>query len=821
MKIKSSLLLGAAVIVTTLPAAAREGRFPYIREDYPERARQMYDAGNYAGAIDQLSVPETRMQHLPDGEKAKAMFLLASSLYNRGDARCLDTAREITERFPASGEAVRAAVLEGDFHFFRHEWPEAVTAYEKADADRLPTALRDDFTYRLMLSLIKTGHYAEARPLTHALAGAKGYRNASIFYTAYLDYIDGKFTKAYEGFSRVPEGIDGLDAAYYMAQIEYTHGNYERASATCRRLLASSPDPEFIPETERIAGLSLFKMGDMREALAMLEKYAAHTGEMSEDARYALGMCLYEDGDYERAAATMRPLTTLRDRIGQGAWLCIGQCALQADDPTAAALAFEKAARMEEDRDVSETALYNYAAAVTRGGKVPFSSSADLLERFASSYPDSEFAPAVEQYLATAYYNDRDYRKALRSINAIRNPSREVTAAKQKVLYELGILSLTGGQPSEAARYLEECTSINTSDKALCAEAFLWLGDARYALGHYAEAARSYNAFLSGPGDARNRAAALYGLAYSRYKQQDYPAAARDFAKALDARPSLPSTQGSDALLRRADCLYYTGKYAEAATLYADAVAQGVPDTDYALYREAVMAGLAGNTARKLDLLSRAEKEFPSSRWLAPILLEKAVTYEETGRSDMAADAYKRRLTVKGDVDADELFRMASAMHKAGRWEDLLEVTDRIRRAGQLDTDELADLDLYDADALSHTGKGSRAADIYRQLAGTPSSLTGAKAAVAYGHYLLGEKRYADAEKAMLEFTDAGTPHEYWLARGFIILADAYSGLGKDYLAREYLNSLRDNYPGEEEDIADMIASRLKKLNKQSKQPDR
>ncbi len=73
----------------------------------------------------------------------------------------------------------------------------------------------------------------------------------------------------------------------------------------------------------------------------------------------------------------------------------------------------------------------------------------------------------------------------------------------------------------------------------------------------------------------------------------------------------------------------------------------------------------------------------------------------------------------------------------------------------------------------------------------------------------------------MLEFTDAGTPHEYWLARGFIILADAYSGLGKDYLAREYLNSLRDNYPGEEEDIADMIASRLKKLNKQSKQPDR
>ncbi len=68
-----------------------------------------------------------------------------------------------------------------------------------------------------------------------------------------------------------------------------------------------------------------------------------------------------------------------------------------------------------------------------------------------------------------------------------------------------------------------------------------------------------------------------------------------------------------------------------------------------------------------------------------------------------------------------------------------------------------------------------------------------------------------DADKVLTEFTDAGSPHEYWLARGFIALADVYHTRGKDYLAIEYLKSLRDNYPGKELDIHDMITTRLGK----------
>ena len=64
----------------------------------------------------------------------------------------------------------------------------------------------------------------------------------------------------------------------------------------------------------------------------------------------------------------------------------------------------------------------------------------------------------------------------------------------------------------------------------------------------------------------------------------------------------------------------------------------------------------------------------------------------------------------------------------------------------------------------------------------------------------------------MLEdFAKNGTPHQYWLARGFILWADIYISQGDEVQARVYLNSLQNNYKGNAE-IDAMIEDRLGKL---------
>lgn len=809
-------IIAAAAMLLSLPAAAQVSanadRFSPLAAGYMERARTMREAGNYAGVIDQLRMLDTRQTRLTPAMAEEYTFLLADAYYQRNDPECLRLLIEFNRAYPASPMAVQAAVAVGDFYFFRHEWPDALEAYDRADLDRLNRDQRLLYTYRRMLCMIKTGFYKEARPLVRTLRNVPEYADAYHFYNAYLDYIDGDFNRAYEGFSRVTPGIDGLAAGYYMTQIEYSRGEYDTVITHGRALLRKNPDPELAPEMQRVVGLSYFKKEDLPTARSFLLNYMdQNDGSPAPDALYALGAADYADGDYAGAADKFSRVTGEQNAIGQSAWLYLGQCLLKEGNASSAAIAFEKATRMSYDRDVSEAALYNYVTALTRGGKVPFSSSSELLERFVSLYPDSEYTPEVEAYLATAYYNDRAYAKALQCIDAIRNPTSAMLATRQKILYELGIEAATNGRTEEAAGYLRQCVALSRHDRALAAQASLWLGDALYSLGQYREAAQSYQAFTRDAASAENRALGLYDLAYARYKLGDYRSAAADFASALTARQGLPAELADDARIRRADCLYYTGDYAGAASLFSRAIADGAVDTDYALYRRAVLCGLDGDTKSKIADLEHLERDYPSSQWLSKALLELALTYEETGRADLAADAYKKRLGVTADVDIDELLRMADAMNEAGRGEDLLDVTARIRHTGGLEPDELAVISLYEADALAALGRDVEAVEIYSRLAENPTSLPGSKSAVILAERSVENGDFADARDRMEEFTETGTPHQYWLARGFITLADAYAGLGEKSLAREYVATLQENYPGQESDIRSMISSRLKK----------
>lgn len=989
---------------TTAPADAREampqagpvtGRTfdPGVRGDL-DRASVMLAEGNYAGAIDRIKSILTRRAPLSKSEEQEATFMLAEALYHRGDDECVALLRDFTSRNPASPLALKARLSIADFRFFAHQWHEALEEYESIDFGRLNRSQLPLYSYRKMLSLINTGHYAEARPLIKEFSQIPEYRDAATFYTAYLDYIDGDLDRAYRGFERVKAGEKGLDAGYYLTQIEFTRGEYDNVIQHGRSLLRKMPVSELVPETNRIVGISYFKNGDYPVARQFLTAYTDETDNPSPQAVYALGVCDYEDGDYDGALEKFQTLTDLNNDIAQSAWLFSGQCYVKLDREDAAAMAFEKAARMEADSNVSETALYNYVASITRGGKVPFSSSADLLESFITRYPDSEYAPQVEEYLATAYYNDRNYAKALRRIEAIRNPSARVLAAKQKILYELGAECVSNGRDAEAEKYLRQSIALAAHDRKIAAQARLWLGDACYAQGEYGNAAEAYREAVRTLPVSANRTTALYDYAYSLYMLERYKAAAGEFAKAIDAQPELPSSMRSDAVIRRADCLYYSGDYAAARNGYSEAIGSGAADADYAAYRHAVMLGLAGDVKGKLSELSAMEKKYPGSQWLPTALLEKALTYEGLGQTNNATEAYRRisRAYPNAAQSRKALLSLALADMKAGRSADAVEsyqeiirrwpsseeaqmANDDLRRwhasqgslneyaqflksvpgAKQLDADEMEQLafdgaetafaddasaitllrnyvrdypdgkylaqalldiaislrdsgkyaeaqstlerlmkerphsaqypeallmsagilennlpgrtadalktyrllernggadfagdawagimrtsdnaeeqiayarkvrtsggltaeqteeaSLTEARALLQAGRPSEALILFNRLAENPASLNGAKAAVELAQYYLSRKEYSKAEKTALEFTDAGTPHQYWLAKGFIALADAYHGQGKNAIAKEYLRSLRDNYPGSEKDIHSAISSRLK-----------
>ncbi len=219
------------------------------------------------------------------------------------------------------------------------------------------------------------------------------------------------------------------------------------------------------------------------------------------------------------------------------------------------------------------------------------------------------------------------------------------------------------------------------------------------------------------------------------------------------------------------------------------------------------------SAGRYAEALSRAEdllKSRPDSPQAVEALMMKAniCEYKTTGRKDDALRAWR------------ELERRASADIAPAAWAGIMRLTpdasERLSYARRLEgisgntPDRAAEISYYKSSALFALGRNEEARKALAPLEGDFSTIYGARAAVETGERYLKEKNYAEAERILLGFTDEGTPHAYWLARGYIVLADTYKATGKRQVALDYIRSLKENYPGTEDDIRIMIDERLK-----------
>jgi TolA-binding protein len=113
--------------------------------------------------------------------------------------------------------------------------------------------------------------------------------------------------------------------------------------------------------------------------------------------------------------------------------------------------------------------------------------------------------------------------------------------------------------------------------------------------------------------------------------------------------------------------------------------------------------------------------------------------------------------------------------------------------------------------ALAHLGLGqkSEAMTEFRALAENTSSVEGAEAKYRVAQMLYDDQKQSEAEQVIFDFVNKGTPHQYWMARSFILLSDIYADRQEFFQAAQYLESLLENYSGDEEDIKRVAQEKL------------
>lgn len=992
MKRRNIMALMAAA--TALMAGAQ------INSPAPEgfylRGLAMEADANYIGALQQLRRAAAE-RPLSVDEKECLDYYQAVSAFNLGqpDARRLFEA--FLKNYPASPR--RADVMMGvaDCELTK-SYARALKLYNAVDPDALTTQQRrDDLTYRRAYCMLRLADYDSAMPLLSSLSACPRYKNAALFYTGYIAYAKDNFSEAKRIFGQVDTASQpGCMADYYLSQIYFMEGDYSRALSTARTLLKRKDvDKAFTAEANRIAGESLYQQGNSEQAIPYLKAYVAAVESPLTSTLYILGVSHYNSADYDEAVKALRPVTNDDSAMGQNAYVYVGQALLKTGDIDGAIMAFDRGARMTHDNAAAETAYYNYAVAKYAGGTVPFGSSVAVFEDYLNRFPTGSRADEVGRYIINGYLTDNNYEEALNAINRTKNPSKEVLAAKQRVLYTLGVRDLASDNLSQAVTRLRQARALASYNADYARETHLALGEGLYRLGDYSGAATELNAFLNNSRGASraNVATGHFDLGYTYLQQKQYAAAALQFDKALGYRSALAPEIIADAYNRLGDCHYYMKEWQSAADAYDEAYKTQPMSGDYALFQKAMMQGYNGNFSAKLAGMRRLVNDFPTSSMLPDAMLEMteaqlrtgdnnaaiatwkeliakypntaqgrqaylqmALTLGSIGQKDEAEKTYREIISkyptsdeaaqaaeiLKRDaadagtldqyiafinsienapkIDATEADRLAfnaareraeekgdysrlkdyvaryndgkytatayamlldyavskndaqatiyadavitrwpdskaaetayavmardyEKQHKnedalatwsvlAGRASSVATANEArmgvIRMARELQRPEAlrqaseavlassaagagqkneATFSLGLAQSLS--GQSDLAIKTWEDIANNTSDIYGAQAAVYRAEALLKAGDAAAANRAATDFTQSDTPHSYWLARGFIVLADALRAQGKDYDADEYLRAVKDNYPGKEADIFRMIDERL------------
>ena len=965
-------------------------------QGYMSRGMLMHANKNMVGAIDQLA--HIRMMDAGEDYRETVDLRIALTTFERGDNNCIEMLERFIANYPTSVNVPLAWARIGDTYFYNGKFGEALTAYENTDPAIFNGEYKSTLIYRKGFSLLKLSEFDRAAELFKRISSTRKYRDASTFYEAYIDYANKDYDAAAGKFEKLDKNSElGRAARYYLCQISFINNDYDRVISLGKELIGLADDNvEYNMEMNRIVGESYYHNGDDETALSHLSQYFDNASEPTRSALYIMGILDYRNLEFEKAIEHLGQATGDEDVLAQSAYLYIGQSYLRTGNMNAASIAFEKALEMPFDKAIQETAFYNYAITQNEGGRTPFNRSIDIFEQFLNRFPGSRYASSVEDYLINAYFTSNDYERALQSISHISQPSSKVLAAKQNVLYQLGVQALSNEDTSHAIDYFKQAKAVGKYDTAVMNECDLWIGECLYRQGAYDKAEKSINAFIrSSDKSNSNRAIAYYNLGYARFQQRDYADARNAFNAAIGDQNLLPSLK-ADALNRIGDTFYYAQDYSTASSYYEKAYTSGGESAgDYSLYQKAMMLGLQRDYKSKINMLDQMLRQFPKSPLCPTALLQKAESYVNLGNNKSAIDTYKVLMsqypnspdTRKGmlqlaiternagnmddaieayktvitryptseeaavaaedlklmyadagqlqqyidfinnvpnapKIDVDDIDRLAfeaaekaylknntdiseledyikdhpdgayvgkaryyiairwykdgkyddalnlinsalaasadaafaedalrikgDILMKQGKFEDALdtfkalaqkaskqdniinanlgiiraadqlhifsdmrESADKLLKMGGLSAEEEKEATFCRAIANLNLSNGRAAANDFKTLAKDTRNIYGARAAYELANYYFGNNDNVAAKDVLDKFIEDGTPHQYWLARGFILLADVYHKEGNNFEAIQYLKSLKENYPGDEQDIYEMIDARL------------
>lgn len=754
--------------------------------DYRAEARRIYGEALWQQGKRQQAV-KTLGEYVgeTDSPAASALYILGIDAYRRADYTAVERYMQPVAQTQDNAMGQTAYLYTGEAMMHRGDRSGAILAFDRARSMSWDRAVREAALY------------------DYAVAASQG---ASVPFASTV--------KVFEDYLRdYPDGTYAAQAQQYIVDGYLTDHDYDAALASINRM--THPSAAVLAAKQQVLyalGNRDLARGNDAAAAGYLEQALAlrsHSAAVAAQTALSLGEVRYRQGRYTDAVELLNDY--LRTAPATDA-----NHALARYDLGYARLALGDYA----------DAAYNFRKVVDGPGNLDNATRADAINRLADTYfhrsdwSDADHWYGVAYDANTAAGDYPLYRRAI--IRGYQRDHSGKIAGMERMMREFPTSALTADALLEMT---ESYQQLGQTDRAIATYRRIVADYPGSGQGRRAELQLAMTLFNTGK---RADAIDAYRDVIMKYPTSEEASVAADELKRISADEGtlgdfaawLGSVKGAPQMdVSEADRLDFDA--AERLWLTegrADRLARYVERYPEGAYRPRALAYLTESVAdRPEELLcytSLILSDYPDSPQAASALQASAQAKYDLGRGEEALADWQA-LAARASSPAVQNTARAGIMRVARDMGDapaMLAAADALLASSAPGAGLRDEATFTRGLAQSLQGHDADARATWLTIADDTDDIYGTKAAyyLAQSHY--DNKNYKAAAERLERLIDSATPHTYWLARAFILLSDVHAAEGRKFEAREYLRSLRDNYPGTEADIRQMIDSRLENL---------
>ncbi len=515
-------------------------------------------------------------------------------------------------------------------------------------------------------------------------------------------------------------------------------------------------------------GEAYYRSGDFRMAIESYNAFMAQPGASGTDeyllAHYNLGYSYFSLKQYSDAALWFGKFTSLsgskRPEVITDAYNRLGDCHFVQQDYTRAITYYDLA--IKTGKGTTDYALFQKAVALGVTGKD--NEKITVLNQLVNSYPNTAYKADVYFQTAESYVKLNQPEKAITNYRKVISDYPNSSYVKKSYL-SLGILYFNSNRNNDAItaykKVIEDYPGTSEAENALIGLKNVYVDN---------NDVDDYFTYINGKGvltsaDLIEQDSLSYFTAEKVYMNGDYVRAAQNLKTYIENHPDGKFVL--NAHFYKGDCNYRANEFNEALVSF-----------DY----------IIGH---------------PRSRFTEPALLG-ASRIKFRLKDYAAAAGYYEKLEATAEVQSNLLearLGLIKCYSLLENHDKVVELTDRVLLTERLSPEQVREIRFAKAKALLARDRQMLALEEFKKVAVEVKSAEGAESKYRMAEIYYQRKEIDNAEKVISDFADKTTPHQYWMAKSFLLWADIFRDKGDDFQAIQTLQSLIDYYEKSDDGI--------------------